>query len=80
MWMESISGQTHIQDNEKYHIPGIRVLDGFFQAVSTRTAGFGVVNLSELHPSIQVRPEKSHQGHEYQVAVKSLSGHSTAEK
>ncbi|KAJ9482827.1 hypothetical protein VN97_g10600 [Penicillium thymicola] len=34
--------------------PGIRVLDGFFQAVSTRTAGFGVVNLSELHPSIQV--------------------------
>ncbi|KAI3281815.1 hypothetical protein DTO002I6_9652 [Penicillium roqueforti] len=34
--------------------PGIRVLDGFFQAVSTRTAGFGIVNLSDLHPSIQV--------------------------
>ncbi|KAJ5543743.1 hypothetical protein N7513_007251 [Penicillium frequentans] len=34
--------------------PGIRVLDGFFQAVSTRTAGFGVVSLSQLHPSIQV--------------------------
>lgn len=32
----------------------IRVLDGWFQAVSTRTAGFGVVNLSELHPAIQV--------------------------
>lgn len=32
----------------------IRVLDGWFQAVSTRTAGFGVVNLSALHPAIQV--------------------------
>ncbi|KAJ5754331.1 hypothetical protein N7533_003874 [Penicillium manginii] len=34
--------------------PGIRVLDGFFQASATRTAGFGVVNLSSLHPAIQV--------------------------
>ncbi|KAN0080721.1 Cation transport domain containing protein [Elaphomyces granulatus] len=34
--------------------PGIRVLDGFFQAVSTRTAGFAVVNLADLHPAIQV--------------------------
>ena len=34
--------------------PGIRVLDGFFQAVSTRTAGFGVVNIFDLHPAIQV--------------------------
>src|SRR6201986_5136213 len=34
--------------------PNIRVLDGWFQAVSTRTAGFGVVNLAELHPAIQV--------------------------
>lgn len=34
--------------------PGIRVLDGFFQAVSTRTAGFTVVNLTDLHPAIQV--------------------------
>jgi hypothetical protein len=32
----------------------IRVLDGWFQAVSTRTAGFGVVNLALLHPAIQV--------------------------
>ncbi|KAL2062692.1 hypothetical protein VTL71DRAFT_5764 [Oculimacula yallundae] len=32
----------------------IRVLDGWFQAVSTRTAGFGVVNLAALHPAIQV--------------------------
>lgn len=32
----------------------IRVLDGWFQAASTRTAGFSVVNLSELHPAIQV--------------------------
>ncbi len=30
------------------------MLDGWFQAVSTRTAGFGVVNLAELHPAIQV--------------------------
>jgi potassium uptake Trk family protein len=34
--------------------PGIRVLDGFFQAASTRTAGFGIVSLSDLHPAIQV--------------------------
>jgi potassium uptake Trk family protein len=34
--------------------PGIRVLDGLFQASSTRTAGFSVVNLQELHPAIQV--------------------------
>lgn len=33
---------------------GIRVLDGLFQAVSTRTAGLSVVNLSLLRPSIQV--------------------------
>jgi Trk-type K+ transport system membrane component len=34
--------------------PGVRVLDGLFQASSTRTAGFSVVNLAELHPAIQV--------------------------
>lgn len=34
--------------------PGIRVLDGLFQASSTRTAGFSVVNLADLHPAIQV--------------------------
>ncbi|SCV03639.1 LANO_0G05358g1_1 [Lachancea nothofagi CBS 11611] len=33
---------------------GYKVLDGLFQAVSTRTAGFSVLNLSMLHPSIQV--------------------------
>ncbi|KAF4628047.1 hypothetical protein G7Y89_g10103 [Cudoniella acicularis] len=32
----------------------IRILDGWFQAVSTRTAGFAVVNLAALHPAIQV--------------------------
>lgn len=32
----------------------IRILDGWFQAVSTRTAGFAVVDLSKLHPAIQV--------------------------
>lgn len=34
--------------------PGIRFLDGLFQAASTRTAGFAVVNLAELHPAVQV--------------------------
>lgn len=34
--------------------PGIRFVDGIFQAFSTRTAGFAVVNLAELHPAIQV--------------------------
>jgi Trk-type K+ transport system membrane component len=34
--------------------PGIRFVDGLFQAASTRTAGFAVVNLAELHPAIQV--------------------------
>lgn len=34
--------------------PGIRFLDGLFQAISTRTAGFSVVNLAALHPAIQV--------------------------
>jgi potassium uptake Trk family protein len=34
--------------------PGYRVLDGLFQAFSTRTAGFACVNLAELHPGIQV--------------------------
>ncbi|KAF4555048.1 putative low-affinity potassium transport protein 1 [Elsinoe fawcettii] len=34
--------------------PGIRVLVGWFQATSTRTAGFAAVSLSALHPAIQV--------------------------
>lgn len=33
---------------------GYRVLDGWFQATSTRTAGFSCVNLFYLHPGIQV--------------------------
>lgn len=33
---------------------GIRVLVGWFQATATRTAGFAAVNLSALHPAIQV--------------------------
>ncbi|EXJ91930.1 hypothetical protein A1O3_00480 [Capronia epimyces CBS 606.96] len=33
---------------------GIKFVDGLFQAASTRTAGFSVVNLAELHPAIQV--------------------------
>ena len=34
--------------------PGFRVLNGWFQAASTRTAGFACVNLAALHPAIQV--------------------------
>ncbi|KAL5117396.1 low affinity potassium transporter [Pleosporales sp. CAS-2024a] len=34
--------------------PGFRFLDGLFQAASTRTAGFAVVNIANLHPAIQV--------------------------
>lgn len=33
---------------------GIRFVDGLFQAVCTRTAGFSVLSLSDLHPAIQV--------------------------
>ncbi|CAI1578274.1 hypothetical protein SEUBUCD646_0K02660 [Saccharomyces eubayanus] len=33
---------------------GYRVLIGLFQSVCTRTAGFNVIDLSKLHPSIQV--------------------------
>ncbi|ODV97691.1 hypothetical protein PACTADRAFT_83126 [Pachysolen tannophilus NRRL Y-2460] len=33
---------------------GFRIIDGLFQAISTRTAGFTVVNLADLHPSVQV--------------------------
>ncbi|KXJ94453.1 cation transport protein-domain-containing protein [Microdochium bolleyi] len=31
----------------------IRFLDGWFQATSTRTAGFAVINLATLHPAVQ---------------------------
>ncbi|CAK7898323.1 low-affinity potassium transport protein [[Candida] anglica] len=33
---------------------GYRILNGLFQAFSTRTAGFSVVDLSQLHPAVQV--------------------------
>ncbi|KAL2788843.1 cation transport protein-domain-containing protein [Aspergillus keveii] len=33
---------------------GIKILDGLFQASCTRTAGFAVVAISELHPAVQV--------------------------
>ncbi|CAG8956359.1 hypothetical protein HYFRA_00003741 [Hymenoscyphus fraxineus] len=37
------------------HLPlNIRFLNGWFQAASTRTAGFAVINLAELHPAVQV--------------------------
>ncbi|KAJ8121602.1 hypothetical protein ONZ43_g1982 [Nemania bipapillata] len=31
----------------------VRFLDGWFQAASTRTAGFSCLNLAELHPAVQ---------------------------
>ncbi|KAL1870660.1 low affinity potassium transporter [Paecilomyces lecythidis] len=44
-----------LNDPSVTSIPGgIRFIDGLFQAASTRTAGFGVVSLSDLHPAIQV--------------------------
>ena len=33
---------------------GLRVLNGIFQAASTRTAGTAIVNIASLHPGIQV--------------------------
>ncbi|CAK7273672.1 low affinity potassium transporter [Sporothrix epigloea] len=32
---------------------GTRILDGLFQAFSTRTAGFSCVNLADIHPAVQ---------------------------
>lgn len=33
---------------------GIKIVDGLYQAACTRTAGFSVVSISELHPAVQV--------------------------
>ncbi len=33
---------------------GYKFLDGLYQAIATRTAGFTVVDLSQIHPAIQV--------------------------
>lgn len=33
---------------------GFRIMDGLFQAFSTRTAGFSVIDLSKLHSAVQV--------------------------
>lgn len=43
-------GSNYLLDIPK----GFRVLDGLYQAFSTRTAGFSVVDLSRLHPAVQV--------------------------
>ena len=44
-----------LNDPAVTHLPsGLRVLNGLFQAASTRTAGFSVVSLAELHPAVQV--------------------------
>lgn len=42
-------------NTELENIPyGTRILDGVYQAASTRTAGFSVVNLANLAPAVQV--------------------------
>lgn len=44
-----------LNDPDVTNIPlGYRILSGFFQAVSTRTAGLAVINLATLHPAMQV--------------------------
>lgn len=44
-----------LHDTTVTDVPGgYQFLDGLFQAASTRTAGFSVVNLANLHPAIQV--------------------------
>lgn len=44
-----------INDPEIAHIKtGHRIMDAIFQAASTRTAGFSVVNLADVHPAVQV--------------------------
>lgn len=44
-----------LHDSTVTSVPGgYQFLDGLFQAASTRTAGFSVVNLADLHPAIQV--------------------------
>ncbi|OJD20231.1 hypothetical protein ACJ73_08436 [Blastomyces percursus] len=44
-----------LNDPDITRIPGgIRFVDGLFQAAATRTAGLSVVNLSDIHPAVQV--------------------------
>ncbi|OHE92342.1 trk family potassium uptake protein [Colletotrichum orchidophilum] len=44
-----------LNDNAVSGLPvHVRIVDGIFQAASTRTAGFTVVNISLLHPAVQV--------------------------
>ncbi|KAF3920227.1 hypothetical protein AA313_de0206978 [Arthrobotrys entomopaga] len=44
-----------LKNNDVTELPvNYRILDAFFQAVATRTAGFAVVSLSDLHPGVQV--------------------------
>ncbi|KAI7029001.1 hypothetical protein KC352_g47730, partial [Hortaea werneckii] len=44
-----------LNDKDVTSIPlKYRFLDGWFQATSTRTAGFSAISLSALHPAIQV--------------------------
>ena len=46
--------QIHDPTVTSINPPGYRVLNGLFQAVSTRTAGTASVSISGLHPGIQV--------------------------
>ena len=49
-----LTTQLHDEAISAINPPGYRVLNGLFQAASTRTAGFASVNLAALHPGIQV--------------------------
>jgi len=59
LWCETTfaftNGGQQLNDPVVTTIPGgIRLVDGLFQAAATRTAGFSVINLADLHPAIQV--------------------------
>jgi Trk-type K+ transport system membrane component len=50
-----MTNPTQLNDPTVTSLPGgFRFLAGLFQAAATRTAGFAVVNIAELHPAIQV--------------------------
>lgn len=52
---ECEANQRQLNDRTVTTLPGgLRFVDGLFQAIATRTAGFSVISLSDLHPAIQV--------------------------
>lgn len=50
-----VANLIQLNDETVTSLPGgFRFLNGLFQAAATRTAGFAVVNIADLHPAIQV--------------------------